>query len=189
MTIFGAFRAAPFERRSLFPLPRLFIDLLRYGAASVAALALDAGTLLALVSCFGVNYLVAASIGFLSGLAVVYVLSVRYVYNDARMLRPAGEAAGFLVTGVIGLVLTQASMALLVGAFGLQVGVAKIPTVALVFLFNFISRRMLLFYSANPSSLRGGRAPIGRPGGRTQPANEDMEGAMFARYGGEIRKV
>jgi hypothetical protein len=38
-------------------------------------------------------------------------------------------------------------MALLVGAFGLQVGVAKIPTVAVVFLFNFLSRRMLLFSS------------------------------------------
>ena len=84
----------------------------------------------------------------MSGLAAVYALSVRYVYSDSRRLRPAQEAAGFFVTGLIGLILTQASMALLVGAFSLQVGVAKIPTVAVVFLFNFLSRRMLLFSNA-----------------------------------------
>ncbi len=148
MTLFDAFRTALVERRSLGPLPRLFVDLLRYGAASVAALAVDAGTLLLLASLFRVDYLVAASIGFLSGLAAVYALSVRYVYGDSRRLRPAQEAAGFFVTGLIGLILTQASMALLVGVFSLQVGVAKIPTVAVVFLFNFLSRRMLLFSSA-----------------------------------------
>jgi putative flippase GtrA len=147
MTLSVTLRAALAERRSLQPLARLFVDLLRYGAASAAALTVDAGTLLLLVSFFGVNYLVAASIGFLSGLATVYALSVRYVYDDSRVLRPVQEAAGFLVTGLIGLILTQASMALLVGAFGLQVGVAKIPTVAVVFLFNFLSRRMLLFSS------------------------------------------
>ena len=147
MTLSVIPRAALAERRSLQPLARLFVDLLRYGAASAAALTVDAGTLLLLVSFFGVNYLVAASIGFLSGLVTVYALSVRYVYDDSRVLRPAQEAAGFLVTGLIGLILTQASMALLVGAFGLQVGVAKIPTVAVVFLFNFLSRRMLLFSS------------------------------------------
>jgi|SRR5271165_642539 len=148
MTLFGAFRAAFVERCSPGPLPRLFVDLLRYGAASAAALAVDVGTLLLLVSFFGVNYLVAASIGVLSGLAAVYALSVRYVYGDSRRLRPAQEAAGFFVTGLIGLILTQASMALLVGAFSVQVGVAKIPTVAVVFLFNFLSRRMLLFSNA-----------------------------------------
>ena len=108
----------------------------------------DAGTLLLLTSYFGVNYLVAAAVGFLSGLAAVYALSVRYVFEGRRMLLPSYEAAGFLVTGLIGLVLTQASMALLVGGCALPVGAAKIPTVALVFLFNFLSRRMLLFSSA-----------------------------------------
>jgi len=72
MRLFGAFRTALVERRSPRPFPRLFVDLLRYGAASAAALAVDAGTLLLLVSFFGLNYLVAASIGFLSGLAAVY---------------------------------------------------------------------------------------------------------------------
>ena len=127
---------------------RFFIDLFRYAAASAAALVVDCCVLLLLVSFFGVDYLVAAATGFLSGLVTVYALSVRYVYEDSRMLRPAQEAAGFLATGLLGLLLTQASLALLVGAYGLPVGAAKIPTVALVFLFNFLSRRTLLFSRA-----------------------------------------
>ena len=148
MTLFPAFRTALVERRGPRLLPRLYVDLLRYGVASAVALAVDAGTLLLLASFFGVNYLIAASIGFLSGLAAIYALSVRYVYDDRRVRGLPQEATGFLVTGLIGLILTQASMALLVGAFSLQVSVAKIPTVAVVFLFNFLSRRMLLFSSA-----------------------------------------
>ena len=148
MTLVNGFRTALLERHSLRPLPRLLVDLLRYGVASVASLAVDAATLLLLASFLGVNYLVAASLGFLCGLAAVYVLSVLYVYEDRRRLRPAQEAAGFLVTGLIGLILTQASMALLVGACDLPIVAAKIPTVAVVFLFNFLSRRILLFSGA-----------------------------------------
>ncbi len=149
MTPSDAFLLDTIRRGELTPRARFFVDLLRYGAASAAALVVDAGILLLLFSFLGVNYLVAASIGFLSGLGVVYVLSVRYVYDDARVLRPAQESAGFLVTGLIGLLLTQASMAILVSAGGLPVGGAKIATVALAFLFNFLSRRTLLFSSVS----------------------------------------
>ena len=127
--------------------PRLLVDLLRYGAASALALIVDAGALLLLVS-FGVNYLIAAAIGFSSGLLAVYGLSVRYVFDKRRKLRPSQEVAGFLATGAIGLLLTQTSMAILVGVCGLPIAAAKIPTVALVFLFNFLSRRTLLFSDA-----------------------------------------
>jgi len=128
-------------------LPRILVDLLRYGAASAVALIVDAAALLLLVAS-GVNYLVAAAIGFLSGLVTVYALSVRYVFDKRRMLRPSQEVAGFLATGLIGILLTQTSMGLLVGLCGVPVGAAKIPTVALVFLFNFLSRRALLFSNA-----------------------------------------
>jgi len=38
---------------------------------------------------FGVNYLVAAAIGFSAGLALIYALSIRYVFGDNRSLRPS----------------------------------------------------------------------------------------------------
>jgi putative flippase GtrA len=145
MTMLAAVRGTLSRRERLGALPRLVVDLVRYGAASAAALLVDAGTLALLNRVFGVDYLVASASGFLLGLVVVYLLSVRYVYEDARALRPAQEAMGFLVTGFVGLGLTQALMALLVGWLALPVMIAKIPTVGVVFLFNFLSRRMLLF--------------------------------------------
>ncbi len=126
-------------------LGRLIIDLCKYGAASVLALALDASTLLVLNKGFGVNYLVAAAIGFSAGLALIYILSVRYVFADSRMLHPSREAMGFLVTGLIGLLLNEALMDVFVEFVGLSVALAKVPTAGLVFLFNFTARRALLF--------------------------------------------
>jgi putative flippase GtrA len=126
------------------PFGRLIVDLFRYGAASGAALALDAGTLIFLNKA-GVNYLAAAAAGFLAGLALVYVLSVRYVFRDSRALTPPQEVVGFLVTGLIGLALNEGLMGVFVGYCGLGVAIAKIPTVGVVFAFNFTVRRSLLF--------------------------------------------
>jgi putative flippase GtrA len=124
---------------------RLAVDLFKYGAASLGALALDAGTMLLLNKVFGVNYLVAAAIGFSAGLALIYALSIRYVFGDNRSLRPSQEVAGFVVTGVLGLLLNEALMELFVEHIGLTVAIAKIPTAGAVFLFNFTARRTLLF--------------------------------------------
>jgi putative flippase GtrA len=145
MTLFADVREMLVDRKRLGPLGRFALDLVKYGAASAAALVLDTGLLLILNSGFGVHYLVASAIGFLSGLALVYWLSVCCVFDDSRVLRPSQEIAGFLVTGLIGLGLTELLMALLVGSFDLSAPLAKIPTVGAVFSFNFLSRRMLLF--------------------------------------------
>lgn len=130
------------------PWLRLAADLLKYGAASAAALALDYGTLLFLSQVVGVNYLVSTAAGFSAGLALVYVLSVRFVYKDRRVMGAGKEFAGFIVTGALGLLLNETLMALFVSMLGLAVVVAKIPTAGVVFLFNFATRRSYLFAAA-----------------------------------------
>jgi putative flippase GtrA len=124
---------------------RLFADLLKYGFASAAALALDFSTLMLLYRGLGFNHLVAAAIGFLAGLALVYGLSVRFVFRDRRRLGARAEIIGFLVTGLAGLALTEGLMHLFVDGAGLPVALSKVPTAGVVFLFNFSARRALLF--------------------------------------------
>jgi putative flippase GtrA len=131
---------------------RFLRDMIRYGAASVFALALDYGLLMLLTRGFGVGYLEAAAAGFLSGLVLIYLLSVRYVFEGRRRRAPRIEMAGFLITGVVGLLLTEALMHLFVGRFGLSVSLAKGATAGFVFLFNFVSRRSLLFKTAAPDA-------------------------------------
>ncbi len=124
---------------------RLAADLIRYAAASAVALLADYGALLALTKFAGVDYLIAAAAGFSVGLAVVYLLSVGYVFSGRRMLPPRAEFLGFLATGLLGLVVNEALMGVFVGGFGVTVALAKIPTAGCVFLLNFTTRRALLF--------------------------------------------
>lgn len=124
---------------------RFVRDMIRYAAASAFALALDYSVLMTLTSGFGVGYLKAAAAGFLSGLTLIYLLSIRYVFEGRRSRAPRVEMLGFLVTGLVGLMLTEALMSLFVGEFRLSVTIAKAATAGFVFMFNFLARRGLLF--------------------------------------------
>jgi len=128
-------------------LARFATDLVKYGFASAAALALDYGILLLLHNRFGLPYLIAAAIGFGAGLVLIYALSVRYVFNGRRRLSSGPELLGFLITGVLGLALNEVLMSVFVEQLLFSVAFAKIPTAGFVFLFNFIARRAMLFSS------------------------------------------
>lgn len=125
-------------------LPEELRELMLYGFASALALGLDWGLLLALTT-LGVNYLLASAMGFVSGIAVTYLLSVSMVFRYRPVADRWREFVGFVGVGLAGLILTQGLMALWVEVLRLHPGVAKIPTAAIVFMFNFTVRRALLF--------------------------------------------
>jgi putative flippase GtrA len=131
----------------------LATDLIRYGACSAAALGLDYGLLLALAKGLGVHYLVASAIGFLSGLALAYALSITFVFKGRRTLAARKEFAGFAAIGIAGLALTQILLAGLVGLLGLSVVLAKPVTAIAVFCFNFGLRRATLFGSSGKAEM------------------------------------
>jgi len=96
---------------------RLVVDITRYGACSLAALALDSGLLLWLTG-MGMQYLEAAAIGFASGLILAYLLSIAFVFKGRRTLSPMHEFLGFTLIGAGGLAVNQLLLAGLVGASG-----------------------------------------------------------------------
>jgi hypothetical protein len=140
-------------RRLWRRLPEGLREMALYGLASALALSLDGGLLLALTRA-GVSYLVASGIGFSSGVGVAYALSVSVVFRHRPVADRRREFAGFLGVGLAGLILTQGLMALWVEVFGLTPGLAKIPTAGIVFLFNFVVRRALLFAAPGPDAVR-----------------------------------
>ena len=125
-------------------LPASLREFVLYGLASAVALGVDWGLLVALTR-VGVNYLAAAAVGFVFGVTVAYALSIAFVFRDRPVADRRREFAGFLAVGLAGLLLTQGLMALWVEALRLTPAVAKAPTAAIVFLFNFSVRRALLF--------------------------------------------
>ena len=121
-------------------------DAVGYGAASALALVVDYSTLVILNSVFHVSYLTAAFTAFMLDLVVAYLLNTHFVFKGRSRYSARGELIGFLVTGLAGLALNQALMYDFVSELGMAVATAKAPTVGFVFMFNFLSRRFLLFH-------------------------------------------
>jgi putative flippase GtrA len=126
-------------------------ELMAYGLASAAALSVDAALLVVLID-LGAHYLVAAAVGFCAGIGIAYGLSVSMVFRHRAIADRRREFAGFLAVGLVGLVLTQLLMAFWVSLIGLEPPLAKLPTAGLVFVFNFVARRTLLFSRPAPRS-------------------------------------
>ena len=117
----------------------------RYLAASAFALAVDFGVYSGLIRLASVDYLVAAPIGFGLGLAAIYVLSVRWVFRQRRLADARGEFALFALIGLAGLALNQLVVYAGVEKFALSYEQAKIVSAGIVFAFNFVTRKLLLF--------------------------------------------
>ena len=118
---------------------------LRYFAASALAFALDLATLSGLSRFAGVHYLLAAPVGFALGLALIYLLSVRWVFSERRVTNPRVEFVLFGLIGLVGMGINELVIYAGVEQFALAPEQAKIPSAALVFCFNFVTRKLLLF--------------------------------------------
>ena len=125
-------------------------EALRYLAASVAALALDAGLLWVCTAQLAWPVWLAGAVAYGGGLVLIYLLSVRWVFTDRadRKVRRAGaEFTVFALLGLVGLVLNSATLTVAT-AVGLSLPVAKAISAGIGFVANFVSRKMVLFSSS-----------------------------------------
>ncbi len=125
--------------------PEAWREFARYACASVAALVADAGLLFVFASVFGVNYLWAGAFSFLFGLAVIYTLSVTWVFTKRRIESRFAEFAFFAGVGFAGLAINEGVLALFTGVFGLYYLISKLLSILVVFGWNFLARWYLLF--------------------------------------------
>jgi putative flippase GtrA len=124
-------------------------DLARYFAASLVALAIDVAILSLCLRQLHFGLALSASIGFVAGAIVAYVLSIRWVFRR-RAYRdvPALEFLTFIGIGVAGLGVTQLVLWLGVTQFRLLPELVKVGAAGLTFAFNYIVRKSLLFAAA-----------------------------------------
>ena len=118
---------------------------IRYFGASALALGIDMATLGGLVYFAGMHYLLAAPLGFAAGLGLIYLLSVRWVFAERRLVDRRIEFTVFALIGLAGMAINELVLYVGVDRFGLSPVQAKVPSAALVFCFNFASRKILLF--------------------------------------------
>lgn len=107
------------------------------------------------VNAIGINHIVSNTFSFVFGLLVNYYLSREWVFNQ-RVHNVKRDFFLFSVIGVIGLLMSNVMLLLLVDAgilyfllasnnSGLVKTAAKIITVVLVFFWNFLARKKIVF--------------------------------------------
>lgn len=116
-----------------------------YAAASACALVVDFAILWALVYFLSLEYLVAATISFLSGSIVAYGLSANFAFRHHRLHNRDVELVGFVVIGTLGLAVNAAVIFVSVNYFGLHYLEGKLVATGFTFACNFFARRQILF--------------------------------------------
>lgn len=132
--------------RRLQPLLALAPQFSRYVVVSVLALGLDFTVFLALAHGGGLKASLAGVVGYAMGLALHFVLSTRYVFERRGLEKSQRRLiAEFAATGLVGVGLTWAILAVAVDMAGLYPIVGKILAVGFSFVAVYLLRRSVVF--------------------------------------------
>lgn len=122
---------------------QLTVQFFRYFGVALVGYVFDFGSLIFLKQVLHVHYLLAATIGFIVGLAITYVLSNKYVFGESKLKSKKADFIAFALIGVAGLGMLNLLMWLLTGGFNVNYIVSKIAATVVVYLWNFFARRAL----------------------------------------------
>ena len=120
----------------------------KYLLVSVVALGVDTGLNVLLNYETTTPWQWAVAAGFAAGVMVNYALSVRFVFHEHRLGNRWIEFAGFLIIGLVGLLVKEVVTGLTFKVARLDYKFATAVAVGAAFVFNFGVRRALLFSRA-----------------------------------------
>ena len=122
----------------------IFIQFFRYIFVGGFAFLADAFTLWLCEK--WMNYMIAAAIAFVFGLAVNYALSIWFVFSESSKVKnKVKEFVVYGIIGLIGLLITEGIMYLFTDVFGLYFLISKIIAAAIVLVWNFAARKVVLY--------------------------------------------
>jgi putative flippase GtrA len=156
---------------------RTFVQLGRYALVGAVAFAADFGTLYVLTDFLHVYYLRSAALAFVLGLTTNYLLSVMWVFPTRTFRNRFFEYGIFGLLGVLGLGLNEILIYSLTEHARWHYLFSKVVATALVFLWNFGSRKVILFQYAPP--LEG--SPVQASRGNPTELTGVLPGAVVGR--------
>lgn len=138
-------RRAPGLSALLAPVVRMMPELSYYTIVSAIALGVDLAVFSGLTMA-GSRARWAGVIGYGVGLIVHYILSTRFVFETRGSTKTTlRRFVEFVISGVVGLVITWAIIALAVDVMHLPALVGKIAAVGVAFVVVFLLRRGIVF--------------------------------------------
>ena len=124
---------------------RLLVQFVRYFFVGSFAFVVDFGLLYILTEYAGLHYLLSATLSFISGLLVNYIISCIWVFSNSKFKNRLVEFLFFAAIGVVGLLLNDALIWLFTDCIGTHYMFSKIVAAAIVYLWNFFTRKYLVF--------------------------------------------
>lgn len=122
---------------------RLFEQIIKFGLVGFLCFFIDYGIMVFLTELFNVNYLISSGISFTISVIVNYVLSLTFVF-DTKKGNKIKEFVIFIVLSVVGLGINQVLMWFCVDVLGIFYMISKIGATAIVMVYNFITRKLIL---------------------------------------------
>ena len=121
------------------------VQLIRYTFVGGIAFVIDFATLYFLTEFLNVYYLASASVAFVFGLIVNYILSIYFVFNKRSLKSKKTEFVIFAIIGVFGLVFNDVSIWFFTEILSLHYLASKIFATVITYLWNFFVRKYSLF--------------------------------------------
>ncbi|GAB3622871.1 hypothetical protein GCM10027418_09530 [Mariniluteicoccus endophyticus] len=119
-------------------------QMIRYGFVSGLALVVDFGTMYVCIHGFHLPVLWSTTIGFALGIVVNFITSSLWVFPESPRRRSV-EVGLFLLVGVTGLLLNDLIVWFCHEKLGIWAMVSKMISTAIVFFWNFLLRRHLIY--------------------------------------------
>lgn len=123
----------------------LYIQLFRYTFVGGLAFAVDFCLLYVLTEYAHLHYLESATISFLVGLFVNYLVSKVWVFSESKFKKKGIEFLLFALVGLIGLGLNNLFLWLITTYLSMYYMFSKLIASVIVYLWNFLARKYLIF--------------------------------------------
>lgn len=123
---------------------RLLWQFARFLVVGLLSFAFDYGLFFVLFHYFGVQYLVASTISFSLSLVLNYFLTLKFVFEAKPGRNMAVEFAVYVGLNIVALGLNQLILFLTVAGLGASPLIGKLVATAVVLVYNFISRKLLI---------------------------------------------
>lgn len=117
---------------------------MRFGVVGVISFLVDYGILYVLTEKANIYYLLSAGISFTVSVVINYLLSMSWVFKSNNKRGKKEEFIIFIVLSLGGLLLNQVMMYVFVDYMNVYYLLAKIVATAIVMIYNFVSRKLIL---------------------------------------------
>jgi putative flippase GtrA len=122
---------------------KLALQFTKYFAVAGIGYVIDVGAMVFCREVLQLHYLVSATVGFILGLATVYVLSSRYVFGESKLSSRRHELILFTLIGLVGLGILNMLMWAMTDGLEIEYILSKIFASVVVYAWNFFARRLI----------------------------------------------